>query len=121
MAASTMLFEWQRRSPPALKVAQPPSTVALLHASKPAACGIERDHHQEPDRVNSRKAIAIAGGLVRQVSTQEPAHLPGRPPCSRQRQHMDEIEVRDVVEERHASEGGDDIGKSPAHALEGSE
>src|SRR6185295_17269052 len=72
----------------ALKVAQPPCTIALLHPGKPAACGIEHDHHQEPDRVDSSKAIAIVGGLVRQMPTQEPAHLSGRPPYSDHRQHM---------------------------------
>src|SRR5215475_3623308 len=87
-----------------LDVTEPPSLAALLERCKPSAQRIKREYDSKPDRVDADEAETIAGGLVMRQDANKPRHIARRQQGKQQSERMEQVDMRHVIQERHASE-----------------
>ena len=100
-------------------VAQPAVLPACLDARKPSAGKVQHGYVDGKDEVEQRQSPSLVGGNRDVGSRREPLRADSAvaQEPDQKRRRMNQRNVQQVVEHRHAAEGREGVSKPPAHAL----
>src|SRR5216684_3719405 len=109
------------------EITQYDRSIPLLHAGKPSADGIECEDNGDPDQINDREVITVVGreslcgASEGRRNVQEEVDAAITEPAEQNRQTMNQGQVEQVIEHRHAAKRDQRIGVAQLDALQQTE